>query len=228
MEDLIVKQVRDWLLAEKEEAYKEFSSSLLPGVNNVLGIRIPKLRKYAKSLVKQDYESFLSHACEYIEGIMLQGMLIGLIKEPPEQKLKRIKKFLPKIDNWAVCDTFCGGLKFTKENQALVWNFIEPLTTSDKEYEVRFALVMMLSYFINDEYIEKVLKLIHAVSHEGYYAKMGAAWAMSICYINYPDKSRPYIKTLQNQEIKIKSVRKICESLRIPKEEKTKIRNELL
>ena len=96
------------------------------------------------------------------------------------------------------------------------------------EYEIVISDTCLEEMEKNCYYIEKVLKLIHAVSHEGYYAKMGAAWAMSICYINYPDKSRPYIKTLQNQEIKIKSVRKICESLRIPKEEKTKIRNELL
>ena len=227
MEDL-EKQVIVWLLAEKEETYREFSSSLLPGVNNVLGIRIPRLRKYAKCLEKQDYESFLAHAGKYMEETMLQGMLIGLIKESPEQKLVRIKKFIPKIDNWAVCDTFCSGLKFTKDNKKIVWDFIYPLINSKEEYEVRFALVMMLSYFVDEEYIDKVLKLIQTVNHEGYYAKMGAAWAISICYIKFPDKTYPYIESLQNQEIKIKSVRKICESLRITKEEKIKLKKELL
>ncbi len=222
------KQVLTWLLNEREEDYQKFSSSLLPNVNNVLGIRIPKLRQYAKTLVKQDYESFLDHAGKYMEESMLQGMLIGLIKENPEQKLERIKNFIPKIDNWAVCDTFCSGLKFAKDNQQLVWDFIIPFVNSNEEYEVRFALVMMLNYFVNEEYIEKVLKLIQTVNHEGYYAKMGAAWALSICYIKFPDKTYPYIESLQNQEIKIKSVRKICESLRISKEEKARIKKELL
>ena len=222
------KQVLTWLLNEREEDYQKFSSSLLPNVNNVLGIRIPKLRQYAKTLVKQDYESFLDHAGKYMEESMLQGMLIGLIKENPEQKLERIKNFIPKIDNWAVCDTFCCGLKFAKNNQQLVWDFIVPFVSSNEEYEVRFALVMMLNYFVDEEYIEKVLKLIQTVKHEGYYAKMGAAWALSICYIKFPDKTYPYIKNLKNQEVKIKSVRKICESLRISKEEKARIKKELL
>lgn len=222
------KQVLTWLLNEREEDYQKFSSSLLPNVNNVLGIRIPKLRQYAKTLVKQDYESFLDHAGKYMEESMLQGMLIGLIKENPEQKLERIKNFIPKIDNWAVCDTFCSGLKFAKNNQQLVWDFIVPFVSSNEEYEVRFALVMMLNYFVDEEYIEKVLKLIQTVKNEGYYAKMGAAWALSICYIKFPDKTYPYIKDLKNQEVKIKSVRKICESLRISKEEKARIKKELL
>lgn len=224
----IEKQVLTWLLNEHEEDYQKFSSSLLPNVNNVLGVRIPKLRQYAKTLVKQDYESFLDHAGKYMEESMLQGMIIGLIKELPEQKLTRIKNFIPKIDNWAVCDTFCSGLKFAKDNQQLVWDFIVPFVSSNEEYEVRFALVMMLNYFVDEEYIEKVLKLIQTVNHEGYYAKMGAAWALSICYIKFPDKTYPYIESLQNQEIKIKSVRKICESLRISKEEKARIKKELL
>ena len=224
----IEKQVLTWLLNEHEEDYQKFSSSLLPNVNNVLGVRIPKLRQYAKTLVKQDYESFLDHAGKYMEESMFQGMIIGLIKELPEQKLTRIKNFIPKIDNWAVCDTFCSGLKFAKDNQQLVWDFIIPFVNSNEEYEVRFALVMMLNYFVNEEYIEKVLKLIQTVNHEGYYAKMGAAWALSICYIKFPDKTYPYIESLQNQEIKIKSVRKICESLRISKEEKARIKKELL
>ena len=91
------KQVLTWLLNEREEDYQKFSSSLLPNVNNVLGIRIPKLRQYAKTLVKQDYESFLDHAGKYMEESMLQGMLIGLIKENPEQKLERIKNFIPNL-----------------------------------------------------------------------------------------------------------------------------------
>ena len=109
-----------------------------------------------------------------------------------------------------------------------MWDFIVPFVSSNEEYEVRFALVMMLNYFVNEEYIEKVLKLIQTVKNEGYYAKMGAAWALSICYIKFPDKTYPYIKDLKNQEVKIKSVRKICESLRISKEEKARIKKELL
>ena len=223
----IKKQVLTWLLSEREEKYQKFSSSLLPNVNNVLGIRIPKLRKYAKTLVKQDYESFLYYACQYMEETMLQGMLIGLIKESADEKLCRIRKYLPKVDNWSLCDCFCCGLKFTKTNLELVWKFITPLIHSANEYEVRFALVMMLNYFINVDYIDRVLIEILKVKHEGYYAKMGAAWALSICYIKFPEKTYVCLEKLPDIEIKIKAVRKICESYQVSKEEKIRLKEKL-
>lgn len=224
----IEKTVREWLLKEQEDRYREFSSSLIPGVDNILGVRIPKLRNFAKRLVKYDYEPFLDHACKYMEETMLQGMLIGLIKETPEEKLKRIKKFLPKITNWSICDSFCCGLKFCKENQKLVWEFICPLINSKHEYDVRFALVMMLTYFIDEDYITQVLKKISEVTHEGYYAKMGAAWAVSICYIKFPKETTKLLETLKDQELKQKSIRKICESYKATKEEKIKLKSKLL
>ncbi len=218
----ITEHVREWLLNEKEEEYGKFSASLLPNVNNILGVRLPKLRKFTKGLVKQDYDTFLDHACTYLEETMLQGMLIGLLKEEPDTKLNRIKKFLPKIDNWSVCDSFCCGLKFTKDNPELVWDFICPLVKSKQEYEIRFALVMMLNYFINADYIDKVLEQTASVVHEGYYAKMAAAWALSICYIKFPEKTKEVLKNLKDIEIKTKAVRKVCESLQVSKEEKVR------
>lgn len=220
----ITEYVREWLLNEKEEEYRKFSASLLPNVNNVLGVRLPKLRKFAKELVKQDYESFLEHACIYLEETMLQGMLIGLLKEDVKTKLGRIKKFMPKIDNWSVCDSFCCSLKFTKDNGELVWGFISPLTKSKQEYEVRFALVMMLNYFIDEDYIGRVLEWTANVIHEGYYAKMAAAWALSICYVKFPEKTTEVLKDLKDNEIKTKAVRKICESLQVSKEEKVRVK----
>lgn len=223
MKDICV-YVTAWLLYEKEDSYQKFSSALLPNIDNVLGVRLPKLRKFAKNLLKEDYESFLNHACTYFEETMLQGMLIGLIKEHADIKLNRIKKFLPKINNWSICDSFCCGLKFTKDNQKHVWDFISPLTQSEKEYEVRFAVVMMLNYFVNEDYIDRVLERVALVQHEGYYAKMAAAWALSICYVHFPKKTEKVLKSLQDNEIKTKAVRKICESLQVSKEEKIRVK----
>lgn len=223
MKDICV-YVTAWLLYEKEDSYQKFSSALLPNIDNVLGVRLPKLRKFAKNLLKEDYESFLNHACTYFEETMLQGMLIGLIKEHADIKLNRIKNFLPKINNWSICDSFCCGLKFTKDNQKRVWDFISPLTQSEKEYEVRFAVVMMLNYFVNEQYIDSVLEHLKNICHRGYYAKMAAAWALSICYVHFPKKTEKVLKSLQDNEIKTKAVRKICESLQVSKEEKIRVK----
>ena len=158
---------------------------------------------------------------------MLQGMLIGQIKESLESKLNRIEKFVPKIDNWSVCDTFCCELKFAKSNQQLVWNFLEKYINSDKEYYVRFALVMMLDYFINDEFIDRVLSAIISVNRSEYYVKMAAAWALSICYIKYPTKTYKCLVKLKDEDVKKKAFRKICESYRVSKEDKISLKEKL-
>ena len=120
--------IKQRLLEESEKDYQKFSTKLIPNINNVLGIRIPKLRKIAKEVYKNgDWETFVNiDNLEYMEEVMLQGMVIGLIKKNPEDILNYVKNFVPKIDNWAVCDTFCSSLKFVSGNKKLVWDFIQP------------------------------------------------------------------------------------------------------
>ena len=184
------------LLKKSEKDYKNFSASLIPNINNVLGVRLPTLRKIAKEIYKNnEWEEFVNQQkFEYMEEIMLQGMVIGLIKKQPEEILKYVLNFVPKIDNWAVCDSFCNSLKFTNKNKELVWAFLQPYFKSDKEYEIRFGYVMLLSYFIDEFYIDKVLKLIDDFKDEKYYSKMSVAWALSICYIKFPEKTHKYLQ----------------------------------
>ena len=156
---------------------------------------------------------------------MLQGIVIGLIKKSPEEILGFVKNFIPKIDNWAVCDTFCNSIKFTNKNKKLVWQFIQPYFKSQEEYDIRFGYVMLLTYFIDDEYIDSVLDLIDSFKDERYYARMAAAWALSICYVKQPEKTFKYLKSsrLDNWTFN-KSIQKICESLRVDKDTKNMLK----
>ncbi|HIT93484.1 MAG TPA: DNA alkylation repair protein [Candidatus Stercorousia faecigallinarum] len=215
------------ILEKAENDYKEFFSSLIPNINNVLGVRLPVLRKIAKEIHKSGkWENFIKQTdCQYMEEIMLQGMVIGLVKKSPEEILELVKDFVPKINNWAVCDTFCVGLKFTNNNKELVWNFIQPYFTSKEEYDIRFGYVMLLSYFIDNDYIDRVLDLIDNFRDERYYSRMAVAWALSICYVKQPEKTLEYLKTskLDNWTFN-KSIQKICESLRVDKSTKNMLK----
>lgn len=219
-------EIRKRLFEMVDEEYQLFQSKLIPNYEKILGIRVPKLRALAKEIVKSDWCSYLERGYEeYYEEVLLKGMVIGYVKMDVQERLQYIQWFVPKIDNWAVCDSFCSGLKFTKKHHEEVWHLIMPYFQSDQEYEVRFAVVIILNYFIEEQYIERILRLFNDIKHQGYYVKMAIAWALSYCYIKFPDET---LKFLNNNELDDftfnKALQKIIESNRINHETKTMIR----
>ncbi|MDB8793088.1 DNA alkylation repair protein [Romboutsia sp. 1001216sp1] len=222
------EKIREELLKLSEEKYREFSSRLIPGIDNILGVRLLYLRKIAKSIAKKDWREYLKSANNtYFEEVMLQGMVIGYVKDSNiEEILVYIKNFIPKINNWSVCDSFCSGLKITNKNKEIVWEFLKKYLSSEKEYEVRFAVVMILNYYIDEEYIRKVLKELDKVNHDGYYVKMAVAWAVSMCYVKFEDITLEYLNNNNLDDFTYnKSLQKICESLKIDKERKVLIKS---
>lgn len=218
------KKIRTDLLGLQDKKYQQFHSSLCPGTDNIIGVRVPVLRNYAKKLSKQenfkDYISF--NKTVYYEEVMLQGMLIGFIRNTDiKEVLSIIKNFVPKIDNWAVCDIFCSGLKIVNKNKETVWNFIQKYLKSKKEFELRFAIVMMLDYFICEKYIDRVLTILDNIKHEAYYVKMAVAWTISVAFVKFKDKTMKYFKKNNLDDWTYnKALQKICESLRVSKETK--------
>lgn len=212
-----------------DDKYKEFHSGLCPGTDNILGVRVPALRKYAKKLIDTDGAECLNNiGNDYYEEIMLQGMVLGLSKIDPETKLYYLEKFIPKIDNWAVCDITCSGLNFVKKNKELVYEFIQRYLKSDKEFELRFAIVMLLDYYVTDEYVDEVIKIIDGIKNvQYYYVKMAIAWTLSVAYVRYPEKILEYLSEGNNNledDIYNKSLQKIIDSNRVNKIEKNRIR----
>lgn len=222
------ENIRSCLLEMAEEGYLKFNSSLIPGETRVmLGVRLPRLRELAKEIAKGDWKQFLDEGQdEYYEEVMLQGLVIGYAKASPDEILEYIARFVPKITNWAVCDSFCTSLKLAKKQPEHVWDFIQPYLKSDREFEIRFAVIMMLAHYINDAYIDRVLTDLDRIRHEGYYVKMGVAWAVSVCYVKYPKKTMDYLKICSLDDFTFnKSLQKILESYRVDPESKAVIRS---
>ena len=200
---------------DKKKTKNIINSLIFIGLIPILGIN--GLNHYMYSQMQEtESEEDVDIAYEKLQTINQYPTYLSSVIEK-KIELTQIYSRIYEIDkNEEIIEDLKWMLKYEKYNNTLenckqlieAYNDIENMT--------------------EEEYIEKVLKLIQTVKHEGYYAKMGAAWAMSICYIKFPDKTYPYIKDLKNQEVKIKSVRKICESLRISKEEKARIKKELL
>lgn len=214
------------LFALADTKYKEFHSGLCPNTDNIIGVRIPKLRELAKTIAKQEGIEFLQKIdTTYYETLMLYGMVIGYAKLTLEERQKYLDIFVPEIDNWAVCDCCTSTYKFTNQNMAQMWEYIQKYLHSGKEFEIRFAVIMMLDYYLTDEYIDQVLEYLNNIRHDGYYVKMGVAWAISIAFIKYEEKTRKLLRQNKLDDFTYnKALQKIIESNRVSKEVKDAIR----
>ena len=216
----MIQKIRNRLISLSDEKYRIFSSSLIPNIDNLLGVRLPILRKLAKEIAHGDWEEFLNAECQYMEETMLQGLVIGL-----KGDLSHVEKFVPKINNWSVCDSFCCSLKFTNDNPSEVWEFIQKYLNSNKEYDIRFGTVMILNYFVEEKYLEKIFGFINRFSNKEYYAQMAVAWLVSVCFAKFPDKTMDFLKhTTLDDCTYNKSIQKITESLKTDKITKQKIK----
>lgn len=213
------------LKALQDLKYQKFHSSLLPGVQNIIGVRMPLLRKLAKEVLRGDWRSYLDSSVAepntYYEEDIIQALLIGTSKLSWQERHAYIKEFVPKINNWAVCDLFCSTLKEAQYYQEEYWQLIVPYFNSSNAYDLRFASVMLLNHFTGDEFVEEALNLLEAIKHEDYYVKMGVAWAISIFYIKQPQLTLKLIKQNNLDDFTHnKAIQKIRESFRVSNEDK--------
>jgi 3-methyladenine DNA glycosylase AlkD len=218
--------VRQRLAALAEPEYRAFSASLIPGVDNLLGVRLPQLRRIAREIASGDWRGYLAGAQDqFFEEVMLQGMIVGLVDVPLSERLSLVADFVPRIENWSVCDSFCAGLGFIRDSRAAVWEFLSPYFDSPREYDLRFALVTALTWFVEPEYLERVLGRLGAFGHDGYYARMAAAWAVSVCFARFPARTAVWLRGCGLDDFTFgRAVSKITDSLRVCDADKQAVR----
>lgn len=207
------------LLALAEPDFAAFQRRLLPGVENLLGVRLPALRKLARGICRQDdWRAMLADAApdESYEQTMLRGMVIGYADAPPEEILRHTADFIPRIDNWSVCDSFCSGLKLARTLPEQVWTFLSPYLQDPREFHVRFGVVMLIFYYVNESYLANTLQVLSQVCHTGYYAQMAVAWAFSVCFACFPAQTAAHLHRNPPEEFILrKTLQKIRESHRV-------------
>lgn len=220
------EEIRKRIFELSDDKYKEFNSGLCPGTTNIIGVRVPILRNFAKEIAMSNWKAYLENASnEYYEEVMLQGMVIGLAKMDIKEFCNQLKSYIPKIDNWAICDVTVAGLKLTKKYPDVMWNFIQKYLNSNKEFEIRFAIVMLLDFYVTDKYIDKILEIANNTKNEGYYVKMAIAWLISVAFIKFPIQTMKLLKNNKLDDFTYnKALQKIIESYRVDENTKQKIR----
>lgn len=211
-----------FLKSKSDLKYKKFHSNLIKD-NNLIGIRTPLLKEIAKEISKNDYLNFIKrNKHKYYEENILHGLVLGYIKVDDEMLLKLIDDFLPFNNNWAVNDLTVTNLKaFKKIPFEKVLGYIE----SKNDFTIRFGLVLLLTYYISDENIDKILNICDSIKNNNYYVQMANAWLISICFIKQKSKTYSYLKNNTLDEFTFKkAINKICDSYRVDKNEKIKLK----
>ena len=229
------KKISEELIEISDKELAQFTAKLCPDtdVDRILGIKIPDLRKMAKSIVKSnEFKQYIDEINKqkddrYIEETILQGLTIGYSKLELEEKLKYIRDFIPQITNWLINDTVCSTIKVKKEQERKkLWNFIVPYLKSENQFEVRFAVVMMLGNFIIEEYVDEVILELDSIENKEYYAQMAISWTLAEIGIKFNDKAMKYLKGENNLDKFTfnKALQKMRESYRIPKGQKEELK----
>ena len=207
-----------------EEGYRRFHSSLLPGVEDVLGVRVPLLRSLAKQIARGDFRAYLAaayaHAHSY-EETLLAGLVTGYARMGYDEAVDRIAAYVPHISNWALCDVAASTFKVLPKDPARGLAFAAGWMARPGEYKKRFGAVCLLDFFVTEAAIDQVLALLDETQHEGYYYKMAAAWALSVCFVKFRDRTLALFQDNQLDDFTYnKALQKCRESYRVSPEDK--------
>ena len=222
-----------------EEKYRQGHIRIinaLPG-RRILGLHLPEMKQVAKELAQQTDVLKVFHAFEQehqanhfgltYEETLVWGLTINALKCTPDERLDLLRKYIPVLDNWAVCDSFCCNAKWALKIPAdELWTFLLPYFQSEKEFEVRFAIVMAMCYLLKEEWISNVFHQLEALDLSTirseythlpapYYVRMGMAWLLATALAKYPDTTRKFVNASSlTEDIKRLYARKARESFR--------------
>lgn len=220
------EKIRVELFKMQDLDYQKFHSRLCPGINNIIGVRVPNIKMIVKKILEDNYEEYLSEVDnKYYEETMIEGLIITTSKMIITKKIKYLDNYIPKINNWAICDTVCSSFKLKEEELSVIWNYLLLYQHSTKEFELRFMIVMMIEHFMLDDYISEIFKIIDAVKVDYYYTNMAISWLISIAFIKYRKQTLDY---LNNNNLSLftyqKALQKIIESNKVNNHDKNMIR----
>ena len=223
----------------QEEKYRQGHIRIinaLPG-RRILGLHLPEMKQVAKVLAKQTDAREVLHGFEQehqanrfgltYEETLVWGLTINALKCTPEERFTLLASYIPVLDNWAVCDSFCCNAKWAlKLPPQTLWDFLLPYYHSDKEFEVRFAIVMSMCYLMNEEWLPTIFHQLETIrlsdivseytfTHPPYYVRMGIAWLLATALAKYPEETHLFVNhTSLSDDVKKLYARKARESFR--------------
>ncbi len=217
-----MKKIVDNLFKYQDLKFKEFNSKLLPNVdkNTIIGVKIPYIRKIASEFIKDDkYSLFMNELPhKYLEENILHGILISNNQDLNDVLIK-LNSFLSYVDNWEVCDVIKP--KIFKTDLKKVYKHLKIWIKSNEKYKIRFSIVTLLNFYLDDEFNSEINNLVLNVKNNDYYVEMAISWYFSFALIKQWDETISIFETRKlNKFIHNKAIQKAIESYRLCEEKK--------
>ena len=222
--------LKDLQLLSKNETIEDHERhiAILNTKQKVIAISMANIRKFAKKIFKAGYEKFLEISLpnnfhdEFYEETLIQGLVIAEIKDLEKQK-DYFKKWMHKIDNWSTCDTVVStmkGLKNSKDKNKH-FEFYHSLCFDKGEFVSRFGIIVLMTCFLEDAFIDKILEMCETVKSDAYYVNMALAWLLSFAFMKFKEKTYELLnkKTL-SKFVQNKAISKCRDSFRVDKQDK--------
>ena len=220
-------KVTEELFNLRDSEYAAFQAKLTPTIEpeKFIGVRLPVLRKFAKEYAKDpecvQFMSTLPH--DYYDENLLHSVLITYIKDY-DTCMQALEKFLPYVDNWAVCDTMSP--KVLKKNKEALLLKIKEWVKSDKTYTIRFGVDMLMSFYLDDDFKPEYLEIPASIRSDEYYVNMMTAWYFATALAKQWDEAVKYIENRRlDRWTHNKAIQKSIESFRVTQEHKDYLRS---
>ena len=214
------EKILEFLELNKDDACASFSSRLIKDNLKLVGVKLPILFSFAKSNIDKIDQILEVDDADIFEIRMIKLFAISQIKEIEEYK-KYFEVSISLITNWSLCDSYVMHSKVIKKDLPYFFDRACKLINNNEEFHQRIGLIIMLGYFVNDEYIDKIFDEIDKIKSNGYYSQMALAWLISVLYVKYTDKTKIYLLNNKVDKSIIKmSIRKINDSYRVSDKDK--------
>lgn len=218
-----------WSQAKEESIEdKQRHCSIMNTKKQIISLPMSKIREIAKQISKANYEGFLNLSNgEIFEDSMIKGIVIATIKDYDLQ-INYLDSWIKTIDSWGLVDSVVSTMKWLKkqENKEKYFYYFYNLCFSHEEYVARFGIVTIMSYYIEEKYIDKIFEMCEKVKDQKYYIQMAIAWLISVLFVKFSEKT---YKFLQKQVLfkftQNKAISKCRESFRVSKEDKERLNN---
>lgn len=223
----------EYLKSNTDHKTSVFNKKLITTKYEILGLKLPFLRALAKDIVKQNkYNIILNNLnFTYYEEMLMYGFILSQTPYDNYIKLELVDKYIYVFDNWSVVDSFCNSLKIIAKNKNFYIKFIKNYLKNENEYIVRFAIVLLMDYYLDDENIQESLELICSVKSDKYYIVMAQSWAYATAFAKNYELTLSFLSKNKNNisnTVLRKTISKCSDSFRISPDHKKEIKTLLV